>query len=73
MSGQGTPSARAVPATEVQVGDRIRSRELELTVTRIDVGMLGNPGLIAFVEDSETQWLKLPVPIDAEVEVLQEG
>jgi hypothetical protein len=61
---------RTVKAAEVRVGDRIRSRGLELTVTRIDVGMLGRDDLLAFVEDSEQQWLKLPVGVDGDVELL---
>lgn len=60
---------RAVPAAEVQVGDRLRSREIEIEVTRIDVGFLGTPGFLAFVQDLPERWLKIPSPPEAEVEV----
>jgi hypothetical protein len=59
-----------IPAREVQLGDRLFAPSgHELTVTRIDLAFFGRPELIAFVEDSETQWLKLPLPADTEVEV----
>jgi hypothetical protein len=61
----------AVPAVDVRIGDRIRSRGLELTVSRIDRPFLGRDDMLAFVEDTELQWLKLPVAVDAEVERLQ--
>jgi hypothetical protein len=45
----------------VRIGDRLRTRTgLELTVTRIDHGLLGREDFISFVEDSAEQWLKLP-------------
>ena len=58
-----------VPASAVRIGDRLRSRDgTELTVTRIDEGFLGRPEMLAFVEDSDAQWFKMPSPPDAEVE-----
>ncbi len=59
-----------IKASEVRVGDRIASRGLELTVTRIDTGFMGMD-LLAFVEDSDVQWLKLPMPPGADVDVVQ--
>ena len=57
---------------DVRVGDRVRgARGTELTVTRIDTGLLGRDDLIALVEDSDEQWMKLPVPLDGEVELLE--
>jgi hypothetical protein len=63
-------SGRSVKATEVRVGDRIRSYDLELTVTRIDQPFLGRDHMLAFVEDSDVQWLKLPAALDGDVEIL---
>ncbi len=61
----------AIPVAEVQVGDRLRSRDgTEMTVSRIDQGFLGRPEMVALVEDSETQWFKLPAPADGEVELV---
>jgi hypothetical protein len=62
---------RTIKATDVRVGDRLRTRTgLELTVTRIDHGLLGREDLLSFVEDSDEQWLKMPSPQDGDVELL---
>ncbi len=65
MSGART----TVPAREVRIGDRVFAGDAELTVTRIDTNLLGIDGLLAFVEDSEAQWLKVSAAVDGEVEV----
>ena len=63
-----------VRATEVRIGDRLRTRTgLELTVTRIDHGLLGREDFLSFVEDSDEQWLKMPVPRDGVVELVRGG
>jgi hypothetical protein len=60
-----------IAATDVRIGDRLRTRlGDELTVTRIDPGFMGRDGMIAFVEDSDEQWLKVPARADAEVELV---
>ena len=64
-------SWRTIPAAEVRVGDRIRPRDIEIEVTRIDVGFLGTPGFLAFVEDRPERWIKIPAAPDAEVETLR--
>jgi hypothetical protein len=63
-------SGRLTPATAIRVGDRICSRGLEITVSRIDTPFLGRDDMLAFVEDTDARWLKLPVALDAEVERL---
>jgi hypothetical protein len=61
-----------VKASEVRIGDRLRTRAgVELTVTRIDDGFMRRPEMIAFVEDSDVQWLKLPAMRDADVELVR--
>ena len=63
-----------IKATEVRVGDRLRTHTgLELTVTRIDHGLLGRSDFLSFVEDSDEQWLKMPAPSDGEVELVNRG
>jgi hypothetical protein len=63
-----------VRATDVRIGDRLRTRTgLELTVTRIDHGLLGRPEFLSFVEDSDEQWLKMPALQDGEVELVSRG
>jgi hypothetical protein len=57
-----------VKAADVRIGDRIRTRTgAELTVTRIDTGFFGQPEYLAFVEDSDDQWMKMPAPSDRDV------
>jgi hypothetical protein len=60
-----------IKTTEVRVGDRLRARSgVEMTVTRIDQQFLGGDGFVAFVEDSDEQWFKMPAPRDGEVELV---
>lgn len=56
-------------AGEVRPGDRVRVREVELTVSRIEDSFLGRTGMIAFIEDTDERWLKVPTSPDAELEV----
>jgi hypothetical protein len=66
-----TVAPAIVKATEVQLGDRIRARSgVELTVTRIDEEFMGRANMLAFVEDSEEQWFKMPALRDGEVELV---
>jgi hypothetical protein len=58
------------PAGEVVAGDRVRVRDVEITVARVEPNFLGRDGMIAFVEDTPERWLKVPTTADAEVEVL---
>jgi hypothetical protein len=67
-----TTAAGTVKASEVRRGDRVRARSgTELTVTRIDEGFMGRPDMLAFVEDSDEQWFKMPALRDADVELVQ--
>ncbi len=69
-----TLAPATVKATEVRLGDRVRARSgAELTVTRIDEGFMGRANMLAFVEDSEEQWLKLPALRDGNVELVRRG
>jgi hypothetical protein len=63
-----------VKASDVPIGDRLRTGAgLDLTVTRIDHGLLGRPDFLSFVEDSDEQWLKMPAPRGGEVELVSRG
>jgi hypothetical protein len=65
-------SGGLIPATEVRVGDRLRTRSGdELVVTRIDDVFLGRTDMLAFIEDSERQWLKMPALRAGEVELIR--
>jgi hypothetical protein len=65
-----TVAPATVKATEVRLGDRVRARSgAELTVTRIDEEFMGRANMLAFVEDSEEQWFKMPALRDGDVEL----
>ncbi len=58
-------------ATEVRVGDRIRTESgEELLVSRIEERFFGRD-MRAFIEDTPERWYKRPVPESAQVEVLR--
>jgi hypothetical protein len=60
-----------IRAGDVSVGDRVRTANaMELTVTRVDEEFMGRPNLLALVEDSEAQWLKIAAPRDLELELI---
>lgn len=59
-----------IPVRDLSPGDRVRHASgTELTVTRIEEGFLGRPGMVALIEDTPERWLKAPVPADGEIEV----
>jgi hypothetical protein len=69
-----TVGPTTIAAVEVHVGDRLRTRSgIELTVTRVDHTFLGRTDMLAFVEDSDDQWLKMPALRDGEVELVRRG
>jgi hypothetical protein len=41
-----------------------------MTVTRIDQQFFGRDEMLAFVEDSDQQWFKMPAPRDGDVELI---
>jgi hypothetical protein len=67
-----TVASATVKATAVHLGDRLRARSgAELTVTRIDEEFMGRADMLAFVEDSEEQWFKMPALRDGDVELMR--
>jgi glutathione peroxidase len=67
----GAPETRTARADEVKVGDRLLGADgTALLVSRIEEGMLGREGLLAFVEDTPARWAKMPMPSDTEVRIL---
>lgn len=69
-----TLALATVKATEVQLGDRLRARSGdELTMALIDEEFMGRADMLAFVEDSDQQWRKLPALRDGDVELVGRG
>ncbi len=68
-----TPRWEQTTAGQLEVGDRARVRDTEITVSRIEHDFLGRAGMLAFIEDTPERWLKVPSTPSAEVEVLRQG
>jgi hypothetical protein len=65
-----TDSWVSVPVEEVKVGDRLRlGNGLVIEVSHIEENFMGVDSMIAFIEDTTTQWYKQPMPKGASVEV----
>jgi hypothetical protein len=63
-----------ISASEVKLGDVLRSRDgTEFTVSRIEDFSMFGPPLIAFIEDTDVQWFKMPAMPDAEVSLVKRG
>ena len=66
LETSGADAATTIAATDVRVGDTLRSRDgTELTVSRIEPFIFD--GMIAFIEDSDAKWFKMPAAEDGEV------
>lgn len=59
----------SVKAAEVRPGDRIRVRDTELEVTRIDKPFLGREEMCCFVESTDERWACAPGMLEMDVEV----
>jgi hypothetical protein len=64
-----TTNWRPATAGEVQVGDVIKARGVEIQVSRIETEFLGRPGMIAFIQDTAERWFKAPMTPDTPVEI----
>jgi len=62
--------SRTGTAADVKVGDEIRVRDHELKVSRIQERFFGRDTMIAFIEDTDRQWIKVPAELDSEIEIL---
>ncbi len=71
---ESTASDQTIPVSEVKLGDVLRSRDgVEFIVSRVeDFPTFGVP-LLAFIEDTDVQWFKMPAPPDGEVTLVRRG
>jgi glutathione peroxidase len=68
-----TPEPAWVQRTgaDVRPGDRVRVKSgIELTVTRIEAGLMGAEDYVCLIEDSAGRWLAQPVKTTGELEIL---
>jgi hypothetical protein len=65
-----TEGWRAVPVSEVRVGDVVRTQSgVEVVVSRIEEAFFGMPAMLAFIEDTPGRWFKCPQPVDGQIDV----
>jgi hypothetical protein len=65
-----TDSWVSVPVEEVKVGDRLRLGSGQvIEVSKIEENFMGVDSMLAFIEDTSSQWYKQPMPKGASVEV----
>ena len=63
---------RSAKGSDVRPGDRVRTGDgTELIVSRIEASFFGRDNMIALIEDTPQRWFKRPLPVDADVEILQ--
>jgi hypothetical protein len=61
---------RAVPVSEVRVGDVVRTQSgEEVVVSRIEAAFFDMPTMLAFIEDTPGRWFKCPQPVDGQIDV----
>jgi hypothetical protein len=58
-----------IQASDIQLGDRVKARGMELLVTRIDPRFLGRDEMCCIVESTDERWACAPLPKSMEVEV----
>jgi hypothetical protein len=62
---------KKVKGSDLKPGDRIRTADgSEMTVSRIEERFFGMDNMIALIEDTPTRWLKRPIPVDSDIEVI---
>jgi hypothetical protein len=62
---------QTVAMSDVGPGDRVRYRDHEFTIARIDENFLGRDAMVCLIEDEPTRWRAYPGPRDGQIEVLR--
>jgi hypothetical protein len=63
-------SWQSVPVEDVRVGDHLKLRTGQvIEVSKIEQDFMGMDTMLAFIEDTSSQWFKAPVPKGTVVEV----
>jgi hypothetical protein len=57
-----------VTVDQLRVGDRVRYRDAEFDIARIDANFLGRSSMVCLIEDTPTRWHAYPAGLSAEVE-----
>jgi hypothetical protein len=57
-----------VTVDQLRVGDRVRYRDSEFEIARIDANFLGRSSMVCLVEDTPSRWHAYPAGLAAEIE-----
>jgi hypothetical protein len=60
-----------VGMSDVGPGDRVRYRDYEFTIARVDRAFLGMDAMVCLIEDEPTRWFAYPGPRDGQIDVLR--
>ena len=60
-----------IAAGDVKPGQRIRHRDEEFEVARVDSPFLGMDAMVCLIEDTAERWRAHPAGKDTEVQILQ--
>jgi hypothetical protein len=58
-----------VGMADVKAGDRVRYRNFEFTIARVDEKFMGRDEMICLIEDEPDRWFAYPGPVAGEIEV----
>jgi hypothetical protein len=64
-------SWETVALEAVKPGDRVRYRDHEFTISRVDENFLGREEMVCLIEDEPTRWMAYPGRKGGEIEVLR--
>jgi len=65
------PTWQTIPVPEVKPGDRIRFRDTEFEVGRVDAKFLGMDQMVCIIEDTPTRWHAYPAAVAESLDVLR--
>jgi hypothetical protein len=55
--------------SDVAPGDRVRYRDYEFTIARVDEKFLGMETMVCLIEDEPDRWFAYPGPKDGQIDV----
>jgi hypothetical protein len=64
-------SWQPTPVTDLAPGDRIRYRDTEFEIGRIDDRFLGMDAMVCIIEDTPTRWHAYPAQKEANIDALR--
>ena len=63
---------QSIPVPDLVPGDRIRYRDTEFEIGRIDPRFLGMDAMVCIIEDTPTRWHAYPAQVSATIDALRD-